>query len=407
MGLIGRDVMIEWIKRMIGRNKTCYQFVYYCFRIYGVLFSILCILMRVFPIKNKIVCCNMKGKRYGDNPKYIADEIIRRGLDYEIVWLLNEKEDEELPTEIRRASHNPFSMAYELATAKVWIDSNTKQYGTLKRKNQIYIQTWHGSYGLKKVYGDIPEKITSIDSDTMQYNSKITDLMISNSRQTTEIYQRAFWYKGNILECGSPRNDIFFVDAGRFREKVQAHFEIVGKKIALYAPTFRKNFATDVFRLDYRRLQQILQKRYSGEWVILIRLHPNNIADAETFIEYKNDIINATDYSVMQELLVASDVLITDYSSCMFDFVTTGKTCFLYATDVEAYREERDYYFDLKELPFPLAQNNDEMEENILNFDEEKYQKELNQLFEKVGLCESGNASGQVVDYIQNWMKGN
>lgn len=398
--------MIEKIKRFIGKKGNCYQLIYYLFRVYSMLFSMLCIIMRVFPIKNKIVCCNMKGKRYGDNPKYIVDEILSRDLDYEIIWLLRDVEDKEVPIGIRKVPYNMFSIAYELATARIWIDSNTKQYGTLKRKNQLYIQTWHGSYGLKKVYGDIPEKITSIDSDTMQYNSKITDLMISNSRQTTEIYQRAFWYKGNILECGSPRNDIFFVDARRYQEKVQIHFGIKGKRIALYAPTFRKNFATDVFRLDYKRLQQTLQRRYGGEWVILIRLHPNNIADAGTFIEYKEDIVNATDYSVMQELLVASDVLITDYSSCMFDFVTTGKTCFLYATDVEAYREERDYYFDLDELPFPLAQNNDEMEENILNFDEEKYQKELNQLFEKVGLCESGNASGQVVDYIENWVKG-
>ena len=135
----------------MGKNKICYQIVYFLFLIYSLLFSILCFIMRIFPIKNKIVCCNMKGRRYGDNPKYIVDEIIRRGLDYEVVWLLNEVDDEEVPPEIRKASHNIFSIAYELATSKIWIDSNTKQYGTLKRKNQIYIQTWHGSYGLKKV----------------------------------------------------------------------------------------------------------------------------------------------------------------------------------------------------------------------------------------------------------------
>ena len=351
------------------------------------------------------MCCNMKGRRYGDNPKYIVDEIIRRGLDYEVVWLLNEVDDEEVPPEIRKASHNIFSIAYELATSKIWIDSNTKQYGTLKRKNQIYIQTWHGSYGLKKVYGDIPEKITLIDKKTIQYNSKITDLMISNSRQTSEIYHRAFWYKGEMLECGSPRNDIFFEDENKYKEKVQAHFSIQGKKIALYAPTFRNNFGTDTFNMDYEKVKSSLEQRFGGEWVILIRLHPNNIKDASAFIDYNKDIINATDYNVMQELLVASDVLITDYSSCMFDFVTTGKVCFIYATDIEAYREERDYYFDIYDLPFPVAENNEQFENVILNYNEEEYQKKLQELFVKVGLCESGNASGQVVDYIEKWDK--
>lgn len=399
--------MLDKIKRFANKNRLCFYIVLFLFWLSGIGVSLVCYIMRIYPIKdNKIVCCNMKGKRYGDNPKYISDEIIRRGLDFDIVWLLNENVKEDLPLGVRRVNNSFWYSAYELATAKIWIDSNTKSYGIKKRKGQLYIQTWHGSYGLKKVYGDL-EKISPIDRKYMQYNSKIEDLMISNSYQTTEIYRRAFWYKGRVLECGSPRNDIFFGEQNPYTEKVKKHFKIAGKNIALYAPTYRDSLKVDSFDLDYKKLKRTLEKKFGGEWAILIRLHPHNMIDAERFIAYSSEIINATDYSVMQELLVASDVLITDYSSCMFDFVTTGKTCFLYATDVEAYREERDYYFDLDELPFPLAQNNDELEKNILNFDEEKYQNELKQLFERVGLCESGDASGQVVDYIENWVRGN
>ena len=399
--------MLDTIKRFANKNRFCFALVYFLFKISGVAVSLLCYVMMLFPMKkNKIVCCNMKGKRYGDNPKYISDEMIRRGLNYDIVWLMNKNVEEELPQGIRRVNYSIISVIYELMTARIWIDSNTKDYGIKKRKKQLYIQTWHGSYGLKKVYGDL-ERISPIDKMYMQYNSKIEDLMVSNSRQPSEIYHRAFWYKGNILECGSPRNDIFFENQQFYKEKIQGYFKIRGKKIALYAPTYRDSFKVDIFNLDYANLRKNLEKKFGGQWVVLIRLHPHNMIDAEYFITYDNEIINATNYSVMQELLVASDVLITDYSSCMFDFVTARKACFLYATDVEAYREERDYYFDLDELPFPLAQNNDEMEENILNFDEEKYQNGLRLLFEKVGLCESGNASGQVVDYIENWVKGN
>ena len=109
----------------------------------------------------------------------------------------------------------------------------------------------------------------------------------------------------------------------------------------------------------------------------------------------------------MQELLVASDVLISDFSSCILDFVTKDKICFLYASDVQEYRQERDYYFDIRDLPFPLAENNEEMRKNILQFDTEQYLEKLHGLFEEVGLCETGQASAASADYILNWMEKN
>lgn len=397
--------MIDEIKRFANKNKACYYMIYAMFRMYGVFFSALCLLMRIFPIKqNKIVCCNMKGKRYGDNPKYIADELLAQNADCEIVWLMKPEFEAELPKEIRRARYNIFSIAYELATAKVWIDSNTKPLGTLKRKGQYYIQTWHGSYGLKKMYGDIPDKINLFDKVNIQYNSKIQDLFVSNSKFYSEIYHRAFWYNGEIMEVGSPRNDIFFTENELCKEKVQNYFHAKGKKMALYAPTYRNDFGMDAYHLDFERLRGNLEKRFGGEWIILVRLHPHNMIDAESFIEYSDTIQNATGYSVMQELLVACDILISDYSSCMFDFVTTKKPCFIYASDAAKYKDEHDFYFDVDKLPFSLAQNNDEMEQVVLNFDDGSYQINLQELFDKVGLCENGTACKKVVEKIKEWI---
>lgn len=394
--------MIDRIKRFSNKNKLCYYLIYALFNLYGIFFSILCIIMRIFPIKeNKIVCCNMKGKRYGDNPKYIADEILKRNLDYEIVWLMKSMEDVELPEGIRPVKYSPVLVAYQLATAKIWIDSNTKPLGVRKRKGQYYIQTWHGSYGLKKMYGDIPDKISLFDKRNIQYNSKIQDLFVSNSDFYSEIYRRAFWYQGEILKCGSPRNDIFFTENQQCLQRVRDFFNIKNKKIALYAPTYRNDFELDAYRLDFERLKSNLAKRFGGEWVILVRLHPHNMIDAEKFLEYTDSVINATTYSVMQELLVASDILISDYSSCMFDFVTTKKPCFMYASDAAKYKEEHDFYFNIYELPFPLAENNDEMEQRILQFDDASYRKELEKMFDKVGLCESGTACSQVVEWME------
>ena len=397
--------MIDQIKRFANKNIICYYLIYIFFNLYGFLFSLLCLIMRIFPVrKGKIVCCNMKGKRYGDNPKYIVDELLKVRRDLDIVWLIKAGMEAELPEGIRAVRYNSFTLAYELSTAQFWIDSNTKPLGVLKRKGQYFIQTWHGSYGLKKMYGDIPDKINLFDKRNIQYNSKIQDLFVSNSDFYSQIYRRAFWYKGEILQCGSPRNDIFFTEDRQCRQRVQEYFHTEGKKMALYAPTYRNNFGTDAYRLDFERLRKNLEKRFGGEWVILIRLHPHNMMDAKGFLEYKDGIINATDYSVMQELLVACDILVSDYSSCMFDFVTTKKPCFMYASDAAQYKDEHDFYFDLTELPFPLAENNDEMEQRIMQFDETRYKEDLEALFQRVGLCENGTACKQVVKWLEQHM---
>ena len=398
--------MLDKVKALVKKNKYFEKLVYIAFIIAGVFVSLLCIIMRIFPIKkNKIVCCNMKGRRYGDNPKYIVDELMKNGGDYDIVWLIRPEYMEEIPDGIRPVRYSLFPMLYELMTAKVWIDSNTKLYGLLKRKGQCFIQTWHGSYGLKKIGRDIDDKTSIIDKAYLRYSSKIEDLRISNSKFYSEIYRRAFGYSGKILECGSPRNDIFFDPDPGIRQKVDDYFHTEGKKLAIYAPTYLEDFGVEAMRLDFERLADSLEKRFGGDWVVLVRLHYYNLSEASKFMKYNDRIMNATDYSVMQELLVACDVLVSDYSSCMFDFITVPKPCFIYAADSREYKNSRDFYFSLESLPFPVAVNNDELYQNIIRFDKDEYNKDVNRLFEYVGLCESGKASQRVAKLINKIIK--
>lgn len=364
--------------------------------------------MRIWPInKNKIVFCSAKGVRYGDNPMYISDELLSRNKDYEIVWMLNKSVKENLPYGVRRCDYKLLSVIRELATARVWVDSNMKYSGFLKRKGQLYIQTWHGSYGLKKIAGDLEEKLPQIDRRNHMYNAERIDIMLSNSTCTTEIYRRAFWYKGKVLEYGSPRNDMFFKQANACKNKVYSYFGLTNQCIVLYAPTYRSGYRVDDLKIDYKRLRDALKERFGGEWVVLVRLHPFNLVDAESFIEYTDTVLNASKYSIMQELLVSSDILITDYSSCMFDFANTKKPCFLYASDRVRYEDERGNYFELEELPFPLAEDNRQLEKRILEFDTINYEKKLDILFDNVGLKETGHASQKVADYIEEWMANN
>lgn len=396
--------MLTKIKQLIEKNKLMKGIATVCFFCFSKIVSLIFLVFRIFPINDqKIVACNMKGKRYGDNPMYITDELLHDGFD--IVWLLREDVDAEIPEQIRRVKYGFWKNIYELSTAKIWIDSNTKYAGTLKRKKQIFIQTWHGSYGLKKTGSDLGDNLSLIDRVFISHSGKIADIMVSNSRMTTEMFHRSFWFDGEVIEKGSPRNDIFFANCDDVIEKVRKFYNITNQKIVLYAPTFRNNYAVDCFNIDYAKLRQSLSDRFGGEWVVLIRLHPNNIGEAKSFYEYSDNIVNASDYSVMQELLVASDILITDYSSSMFDFATTKKPCFLYATDIEDYNFVRGCYFDIRDLPFPLATNNEEMANVIRTFDDNKYKSDLELLFEKVGLNETGKASKEVAEYIRCHME--
>lgn len=399
--------MKNFIRKLVGQNPAIERIVYICYLLYEQLRKLFFLFARIHPIDNKkIVICAMQGTRYGDNPFYISEILRNSGNDYEIVWLLNPNVKEELPKGIRRADYsNIFESTKELATAKVWIDSNTKLSGFLKRKGQLYVQTWHGSYGLKKIGMDLGKNLPLIDRRNFLYNSKNEDIMVSNSRRTSEIYRDAFGYKGNIIEKGSPRNDMLLSNAEDYSEKVRSYFGLSeDKKLVLYAPTFRNDYRTDSMKLDFERLISDLEKKFSGEWVVLVRLHYKNLEDAKEFIEYSDRIINATDYGVMQELLAVVDVLITDYSSCMFDFATTEKPCFIYASDLEKYDKERGNYYSMEELPFPLATNNDELENVIGNYDKVSYINSLHELFDKVGLNETGKASEAVADYIIAWM---
>ena len=353
--------------------------------------------------KRKIVICNYFGKGYGDNGKYIAEEIIRQKLGYDIVWLLKKEliGKTQFPPQIRIVKYDSLKGLYELATAKLWIDNCRKIFYPPKRKEQYYIQTWHGGIALKQIEKDAEKNLSISYIETAKYDSNIADLFISNSKFCTNIYRSAFWYEGKILECGSPRCDILIKKSNEVDGKVRKHFNIDNTThIVIYAPTFRADSNTKVYDVDFNRLIEVLEKKFGGEWIVLVRLHPN-ISSKDNFIEYNSTIINATYYDDMYELLAASDILITDYSSTMFEFSFTHKPVFLYAPDIKDYVEDRNFYFDIYSVPYPLAQCNGQLFNVIEQFNENKYLNELNIFFSKIGVLEYGEASTKVVEAIK------
>ena len=351
---------------------------------------------------------------YTCNPKYIAEELLKRNLDYELVWMTTKKvivDNHFFPKGITLRFINTPEAFIDIMSAKVINDNGFKyQEGHYlpKLPGQIYIETWHGSLGLKRFGAKYDSVKTRVKA--AKRCGKLTDFCISNSDfETNLVYHGEFWPTASVWKVGHPRNDILInANSNEQKELKQKICEIYQidekKKIALYAPTFRDDMSEGYYQIELYLLQQTLKRRFSGEWHIMIRYHfiSRNLA---VTIQENDYVTNVTNYTDMQELLAITDVGITDYSSWICDFVLTKKPAFLFATDISAYENERGFYYPLKTTPFPLATSNDELMENILNFDEKSYVEKCDNFIAEKGCEENGSAAFETVNKIIQLME--
>lgn len=355
------------------------------------------------PIQNNKILMWADGfKHFGCSPKYIASYLIDQyPEEYDIVWVFDQDIDipQDMPKSIRVVRY--FSLEYlrEISTAKVIIcNSRTgRAHYFKKRSGQIYIQTWHSSLRLKKIEGDAIDTLgKKYEKNAMEDSQKI-DVLLSGCEFSTEIFQRAFWYDGVILKSGTPRCDILIQGSQEIRAKVYRYYNIpANKRLLLYAPTFRNDKKAGLFGMNFDTLLDTLNRATGVEWVVACRLHPNineKLPD--------ENCVSMTEYPDMQELIVASDILVTDYSSCMFDMAIAGKPCFLYTPDLEQYlKDERGMYFDIRKLPFPMATTMEELSATLSGFDPIQYKNDVAKFMRKIGSYEDGNATQRVVEYM-------
>lgn len=361
----------------------------------------------LLPLKqNKIVISSFYGKGYSGNPKAITEELLSRKQNLDIVWLVKSGMEATLPQQVRAVRYDSVRRIYELATAKCWVD-DCRKGAPRKRKGQFYLQTWHG-LALKRIEKDAA---SGLDTEYENYairDSKQTDVIISNCAHMTRVYQTGFWYDGEVKEFGSPRNDVLFRDTAALRKKVCAAFGLPeDRKLVLYGPTFRADHSVSAYCLDARLLQKSLSERFGGEWSLLVRLHPAVEKLSGQVFDYDGQsVCNATPYPDISELLAAADCVITDYSSLMFDYALLHRPCFQFATDLQAYLLDRNFYFPLTELPFPRAQSNDELSECIRSYSAETQSALWEKFNRDFGLTENGNASKRCADLLLMQMKG-
>lgn len=347
----------------------------------------------------KVVCQSFYGRGYSDSPRAVADELLRRG--WRVYWVVSDEgQRASLPPEATPILLDSPRAIYHLCTASAWVDNCRKWAYTQKRGRTRYVQTWHG-FPLKRIEGDASGALPADYLKAAKKDSAMCDLFVSNSVFLTELYHRAFWYGGEVLECGFPRNDMLLGPADQAEEKVRRWLGLgTEKHLALYAPTFRKGMELSVYDLDYRRLAEALGKRFGGEWLVLAKLHPNIAEKARELNLDPDYVANASAYPDIQELYLACGAMVTDYSSVMFDYMNTGRPCFLYVNDLEAYRNDRNFYFDLERLPFVRAENNGELERAVLEFDEAAQQRRIETFCREFGIREDGGAAQAVADWL-------
>lgn len=354
--------------------------------------------------RNKIVLLHDYGLGYGDSPKYIAEALLKEGFSFDIVWLVNNM-SLDIPRPIRKVYLARIRSVYELATAKVIVTTMKGRVNLRKKKNQFFIYIPHGQSGAK--YVEMAAKgLGQPYIEGSKWHSSVSDLFLSSSKMQTQEMKDFFWYDGEIEEYGLPRNDIFFHFTNSQMLAIRGKLGI-GKDevVVLYAPTFRNEGDMSVYNLDTKRLLLRLEEKTGKKCRILIRLHPNFIWYGKPDITYSDTVIDVTDHPDIQELLIASDMLITDYSSTMFDFMLMKRPVFLFAKDIKEYQKMRGLKDWFDKVPFPVCRDNDELVGAMMRFDEVSYLNELEAFNQLYGSLEDGHATERVVSRIKAEIK--
>lgn len=351
--------------------------------------------------KNKIVFIKGNGDGYACNPKYVAEEIIQEGLQYDMVWLVN-KRTEKIPSQIRKAKFNRIKAIYELSTAHVIITNSKSLIRVKKKPSQIFIYIPHGQPGAKRAEGDaiLSEKYIEISKK----HSALTDVFVSMGSYHTQVLKDTFWVPDHaeIWECGFPRNDMYYHDSSKKSQELRKALNIPEDvRVILYAPTFRDNNSTNAYNLDLHRVLDTMEQKTGDKWMFFITLHPCFRWFKHPLYNFGERVWDMSDYTDIHELMLVVDAVITDYSSVALDFCNTRRPVFLYASDIDEYKSMRglkEMYF---KLPFSLSTTNDELCSSIMDFDIDAYHHSLNEFNQIYGSVDDGYAAERFVNKLK------
>ena len=359
--------------------------------------------------KKKVIMTSFHGKGYSDNPRAVSEKLYELAPNIKQVWLFTapEKKQHIVPQYIKCVdSKKIFSYCREIATASVLI-SNFSLPILLKSKKQMFIQTWHGDKAFKKVLYDSPfAAMEKLAEEQVGY----CDYAIAGSEYGEKQYRSAFRYKGTVLKCGTPRNDRLILQDAEEKKQIREKLNCAqGTRVLLYAPTLRREASNSrkrqsIQQLDLSRTLDQLEKRDGCKWQCFLRAHPAVVGLCG--VKEDKRIVDVSNYEDMADLLLISDMLITDYSSCAGDFALTGRPIVLFQADRQEYLEkDRTFYFNMEDSPYFIAESQEELETILSQMTEEKAKENCKKILEFYGDCETGHASETVAKIIKDWIE--
>jgi CDP-glycerol glycerophosphotransferase len=346
-------------------------------------------------LSNSILFESFQGKVIGDNPYAIFSEVLSRNPSFELLFTVNSKT--KAPDGAKGVKHGSIAWLKALATSRVLVNNTNFPGYFRKRDGQLYIQTWHGT-PLKRLGRDIVEAVpTGSYLRLMDREASYWDFLISPSGYCSEIFPRTFGYKGNILETGYPRNDILVNQVSK-RDLIRRSLGITDSSqlVVLYAPTWRDSQRTATGNW---KPVNFLEGSLDENVTVLFRGHTNTHSAHNSKVTA--GAIDVTNYKNVAELYLAADVLVTDYSSSMFDFSVTGKPMIFLTPDFDDYVAKRGFYFDFEQLaPGPILRDPSFLRKALESIDSQKvvYAERYQAWQQKFNKLEDGLASKRVVD---------
>lgn len=349
------------------------------------------------PLEEKTILFeSMWGGKYSCNPRYLYEYIDQNHPEYKCVWAFT---DQRYPIKgnglrVRRGSKEYY---YYLATAKYLVNNVNYPTNYVKRKGQIYIETMHGT----------PFKSLGLDSkkDFPTKNSQwayirknlLWDYLIAQGSFTKDNAFKWHRFFKTILETGYPRTDDLYRSENNIAIKEELGLPL-DKKIILYAPTWRKNNVFDL-KLDIEKMRQ----RLSGEYILLVKIHHLS-AKQYDLVPDNQFVYDLTTFNPIEDLYKIADIMITDYSSVMFDYLPLNRPMIFYVYDYEDYTQrERGAYFDLaKDAPGAICYTNEEVIKSIETIDKvvQETQSRVNSFKNKYITYENDRSAQKVFELV-------
>ena len=351
----------------------------------------------------RIVYQSFEG-RYSDNPRALHEALMRQGDLHEHVWLADPRHLGEFPVGVETVPYGGAACIAVLESADLVIANTHTDLPWTKKPGATYLQTWHGT-PLKRIHWDVlwapGGRLDRLQGDVDQW-----DLLVSPNPFATEAMRGAFRYAGEVLETGYPRNDrLLAADRDEVRARVRAQLGVPDRATAvLYTPTWRDDFvfAGGDDALELHLDVAAFDARLGADHVLLLRTH--YMLTGRLGALAHPSVRDVSAHPEVGELYLAADVLVTDYSSTMFDFAITGRPQAFFAYDLEHYRsQQRGFYLDFEpEVPGPVAETTEDLLAALEDLDglRERYAGRYARFRERFTALEDGRASERVLERL-------